>query len=64
MKSYSSREIIKMLEQDGWYLVGVRGDHYYFKHHAKKGKLTVQHPLKDLRVENVRQILKQAGLLP
>ena len=64
MKSYSSREIIKLLEQDGWYLIGVRGDHHYFKHPTKKGKLTVQHPMKDIRKENVYEILKHAGLLP
>ena len=28
MKSYSSREIIKILEQDGWYLVHTVGDHF------------------------------------
>ena len=25
MKSYSSREVIKMLKEDGWYLVDVVG---------------------------------------
>lgn len=30
MKSFSSREIIKILEQDGWFLLGARGDHHYF----------------------------------
>lgn len=25
MKSYSSREIIKIIEEDGWYIVGVHG---------------------------------------
>ncbi len=26
MKSFSSREIIKILEQDGWFLLGARED--------------------------------------
>ena len=41
MKSYSSREIIKILEADGWYLVNYEGSHRQFKHPTKKGKVTV-----------------------
>lgn len=55
MKSYSSREIIKLLEDDGWYLFKVRGDHYQFKHPEKKGKITVTHPKKDIPTGTVRQ---------
>ena len=32
MKSYSSREVIQLLKQDGWYEVGCDGDHHQFKH--------------------------------
>ncbi len=39
MKSFSSR-IIKDSEQDGWF-PGARGDHHYFKHKTKPGKITV-----------------------
>jgi len=35
MKSYSSREVIKMLEADGWYEVNVVGSHHQYK---QKGK--------------------------
>lgn len=31
MKSYSSREIIKILESDGWYEVNCVGDHHQYK---------------------------------
>lgn len=37
MKSYSSREIIKLLKKDGWYEVHCVGDHHQFKHPTKKG---------------------------
>ena len=37
MKSYSSREVIQMLEADGWVLDRVRGSHHQFKHPIKKG---------------------------
>ncbi len=37
MKSYSSREIIKLLLEDGWYEVNVVGSHHQYKHPTKKG---------------------------
>ncbi len=37
MKSYSSREVLKMLIADGWYEVNVVGSHHQFKHPTKKG---------------------------
>jgi len=46
LKSYSSREIIRLLTDDGWYLSDIRGDHHQFKHPIKKGKITVTHPKK------------------
>lgn len=60
--AYSSREVIKMLEKDGWYLIGSRGDHHYYKHNMKSGKVTVPHPKKDLPKGTYNAILKQAGL--
>lgn len=64
MKGYSSREIIKLLTSDGWYLVEVSGDHYQFKHPSKKGKITVPHPNKDLPIRIVKGIFKQAEIEP
>lgn len=46
MKSYSSREIIKMLQDDGWYEVSCVGDHHQFKHPTKKGRVTDNPPEK------------------
>ena len=63
LKSYSSREIIKLLENDGWFLFEVRGDHYQFKHPVKKGKITVTHPKKDIPIGSVKQIIKQSGII-
>ncbi len=56
-----SREIIKILENDGWILCSVRGSHHHFKHPNKKGKVTVPHP-KDIPLKTKNSILKQAGL--
>lgn len=58
----SSKEIVKMLEKDGWYLVRIKGSHHHFKHQVKKGLVTVPHPKKDLNNKTIESIMKQAGL--
>jgi len=35
------RELLKMIETDGWYLVRTRGDHRQFHHPTKPGTVTV-----------------------
>ncbi|MBR6268731.1 MAG: type II toxin-antitoxin system HicA family toxin [Selenomonadaceae bacterium] len=62
MKSYSSREVIKMLLDDGWYEVDCVGDHHQFKHPTKRGKVTVRHPVKDLSIRDLKSIERQSGL--
>lgn len=57
-----SRDLIKMVEEDGWYEVAVKGSHHQFKHPAKRGRVTIPHPKKDLPQGTVNSILKQAGL--
>ncbi|MFD1548991.1 type II toxin-antitoxin system HicA family toxin [Levilactobacillus fuyuanensis] len=57
-----SREIIKILQKDGWYLARVTGDHRHFKHPVKPGIVTVPHPRKDIPKGTLNSILKQAGL--
>lgn len=63
MKSYSSREVIQILNADGWYFVSCEGDHHHFKHQTKKGKVTVTHPVKDIPIRTLRSIGKQAGII-
>ena len=62
MKNYSSTEIIKVLKNEGWFLHRTIGSHHQFKHPYKKGKVTVPHPKKDLKLGTIDAILKQAGL--
>lgn len=57
----SSKEVIKRLEKDGWTLVAIKGDHHQFKHPVKKGKVTVTHPMKELRWCDWSSIKRQAG---
>lgn len=61
-RGYSSRDMIEILREDGWYLVAVKGDHHHFKHPTKPGKVQVPHPVKNLPAFVVNSILKQAGL--
>ena len=58
----SSRDIIKVLNQDGWMKVDCRGSHNMFKHPTKKGRVTVPHPKKDLPLKTMKSIFLQAQL--
>jgi predicted RNA binding protein YcfA (HicA-like mRNA interferase family) len=58
----NSRNIIKLLEKDGWKIVAIKGSHYQYKQLIKPGRVTVPHPKKDLPKGTVLSILKQAGL--
>ena len=40
MKVYKVKQVIKLLEADGWVLEKWKGDHRQFKHPTKKGKVT------------------------
>jgi len=57
-----SSEIIRLLQEDGWFVHTIRGSHHQFKHAVKSGKMTVPHPRSDLPKSTVRSIFKQAGL--
>ncbi len=59
---YTSKELIKLVEADGWYLVNIAGSHHQFKHPTKKGRVTITHPKKEIPRGTANQILKQAGL--
>ena len=57
------RQIIKLIEQDGWYLVATKGSHRQFKHDFKRGQVTIAgHPNDDLASGTLNSILRQAQL--
>ena len=62
MKSYSSREVIAILLKDGWFEVNQVGSHKQFKHHTKKGRVTVTHPMKSVPLPTLKSIERQAGI--
>jgi predicted RNA binding protein YcfA (HicA-like mRNA interferase family) len=57
------REIIKVIEVDGWYKVRTKGDHRQFHHPVKPGTVTVAGKLsEDVPIGTLNNILKQSGL--
>lgn len=58
----NSRELIRLIERDGWVQVAVRGSHRQFKHPEKPGRVTIPHPRRDLPVGTARSIYRQAQI--
>jgi len=57
------RDVLKMLDQDGWRLDRTRGSHRQFKHSIKPRLVTVPGKLNDdLGPGTLNSIPKQAGL--
>ena len=62
MKRYKVRQVIELLEKDGWKMVRTRGDHRQFKHLNKPGTVTVNGKMSDnLDQFLLNSIWKQAG---
>ena len=57
------RDVLRLLADDGWYLVRTRGSHAQYKHPTKPGLVTVAGSGNDdLAPGTLSSILKQAGL--
>jgi len=57
------RDVIKMIEADGWRLAGQEGSHRQYKHSIKKGRVTISGKLgKQMPKGLLNSVLKQAGL--
>jgi len=57
------REVIRLIEEDGWYLVATSGSHRQYKHPSKPGRVTIAgQPSHDLAPGTLNSILKQAQL--
>lgn len=52
------RDVIKLVEADGWYYVGTRGDHRQYEHLTKKGRVTIPgHPSDEMHPKTCHTIL-------
>ena len=57
------RDVIRLIEKDGWYLVATKGSHRQFKHVTKSGRVTIAgHPSDELAPGTLNSVLKQAQL--
>jgi predicted RNA binding protein YcfA (HicA-like mRNA interferase family) len=58
------KEIIEIIEKDGWYFVRQNGSHKQFHHKVKKGCVTIADHGKNKELDHfeINSILKQAGL--
>ena len=59
-----ARDVIKMIEQDGWYLVRQKGSHKQYKHKTKIGLVTIAaHKMSDeIAQGTLNSIFKQAQI--
>jgi len=57
-------EIIKIIEDDGWFLIRQKGSHRQYKHRTKKGLVTIaSHKISDdIAKGTLNSVLKQAKI--
>jgi predicted RNA binding protein YcfA (HicA-like mRNA interferase family) len=57
------RDVLKLLEENGWFLIRTKGSHRQYKHATKSGLVTLPgKPGDDLAPGTLNSVLKQAGL--
>jgi len=57
------RDAIRLIQEDGWFLVATRGSHRQYKHPTKPGRVTIAGaPNHDLSPGTFQSVLKQAQL--
>ena len=57
------REVVRRLNEDGWYQVSQEGSHRQFKHPTKRGRVTVAgHLSEEVPPGTLASIFRQAGL--
>jgi predicted RNA binding protein YcfA (HicA-like mRNA interferase family) len=56
------REIIKLIQTDGWFRIKAKGGHRQYKHQIKRGRVTVPGQMNaELDKKTEKSILQQAG---
>jgi len=57
------KDLIKLIESDGWNQVRMRGSHRQYKHKVKLGTVTISGKLStDIPIGTLNSVLKQSGL--
>jgi predicted RNA binding protein YcfA (HicA-like mRNA interferase family) len=62
--SLKYRDVVKLIERDGWFLVRTKGSHQVYHHPDKPGNVIVSaHNMgRDVAVGTLKAMLKQAGI--
>ncbi len=56
------KQLVRVLEQRGWYLDRIRGSHHIMKHPVERRSIPVPVHSRDLAPGTLRAILKNAGI--
>ena len=57
------RDVIEIIERDGWHKIYQKGSHRQYRHTTKKGRVTIAgHPGDDLAAGTLDSVFKQAGI--
>lgn len=62
MKSYSPREVIKILRDNGWKLDRINGDHYIYRKIGSKNIAVVPISRDTLKIGTLKNIEKQSEI--
>jgi len=58
------KEVIRLIEKDGWYHKETKGSHRQYKHSTKSGRVTIPGNMNhDLHPKTLKSILKQANII-
>ncbi|HET9570948.1 MAG TPA: type II toxin-antitoxin system HicA family toxin [Bacteroidales bacterium] len=63
MKVLKVKEVIQLIESEGWYLVRQKGSHRQYRHSNKSGTVTIPGNMNDeLPPGTINSVFKQADL--
>ncbi|MBO7411690.1 MAG: type II toxin-antitoxin system HicA family toxin [Ottowia sp.] len=58
----TSRELIKLLEQNGWEVVRIRGSHHQLRKEGVPFVITLSHPEKQVSRHQIADAKRKSGL--
>ena len=57
------RDVVSLIEKDGWFRIHSKGGHRQYKHAVKRGRVTIcGHSKDNIHPKTLNSVLKQAGL--
>jgi len=62
LRTYSSKEVIEILEANGWTYKNTRGSHHQYENKATGKKVPIKHPVKTIPIGTLKSISRQTGI--